>query len=51
MRANPDWAQLDHLVIGARSRGFSSAQLEYLSSCIGLAWAKGLNAGKREASW
>ena len=45
-REAPDWHQLDHLVEGARQRGFSAPQCEYLASCIGLAWAKGKNAGR-----
>jgi hypothetical protein len=36
----PVWSQLDHLVDGARARGFDEAQCEYLTSCIGIAWAK-----------
>jgi len=36
----PVWSQLDHLIAGARERGFSEAQCEYLTSCIGIAWAK-----------
>ena len=44
----PVWAQLHHLVQGARVRGFTEAQCEYLTSCIGIAWAKGAFAAERE---
>jgi hypothetical protein len=46
MQRKPDWAELEHLVEGARQRGYSEAQLEYLRSCIGLAWAKGAFAAE-----
>jgi hypothetical protein len=31
---------------GARARGFTDAQVEYLRSCVGLAWSKAYRAGK-----
>jgi len=37
----PQWEQLEHLVEAARTRGWSSEQIEYLASCVGIAWAKG----------
>lgn len=45
-RRKPDWAALEHLVEGARQRGYTELQLEYLRSCIGLAWAKGAFAAE-----
>jgi len=48
-RRRPEWSQLEHLVTGARQRGFTSAQCEYLTSCIGIAWAKGSFAAEARA--
>ena len=39
------WAELEHLVEGARRRGFGEEQLEYLRSCLGLSWAKAMSRG------
>lgn len=43
----PDWAQLDHLVRGARTHGYTEAQIEYLMSCMGITWAKACFASER----
>lgn len=32
---------------GARQRGFSEAQLEYLGGCVGITWAKAYRAGQK----
>lgn len=37
------------LVEGARQRGFSEAQIDYLRGCIGVTWAKSFRAGQLAA--
>jgi hypothetical protein len=45
-RVPPDWAELLPLVEGARQRGFTEAQVDYLRSVVGLAWAKAFRKGQ-----
>jgi hypothetical protein len=42
----PDWAQLIDMVEGARSRGFTQDQIDYLRAVVGIAWAKAHRAGE-----
>jgi methionine salvage enolase-phosphatase E1 len=34
---------------GARDRGFTQAQIDYMRSCIGIVWAKSYRAGELAA--
>lgn len=43
------WGELFDLVEGARQRGFSLEQLEYLRSAIAVAWAKAFKRGEHVA--
>lgn len=40
------WAELVHLVDGARARGWDEESLEYLRQSMGLAWAKAFRRGE-----
>lgn len=44
-----DAAATFDLFEGARARGFSAAQIEYLGGCIGITWAKAYRAGQVNA--
>jgi hypothetical protein len=45
-RVPPQWSELVDLVDGARQRGFTDAQLDYLTSVVGIAWAKAFVRGE-----
>lgn len=45
----PEWKQLDHLVVGARMRGWSEEDLGYFMSSLGIAWAKATFAAEAKA--
>lgn len=42
----PRWGELVDLVEGARKRGFTPEQLEYLRACLGVCWAKAFKRGE-----
>lgn len=48
-RVVPVWADVEELVEGARQRGWSPAQLDYLTAVIGVTWTKAYRAGQRDA--
>jgi hypothetical protein len=48
-RRAPDWKDLAHLVEAARKLGWTEQQLEFLSACIGITWAKAHHAGEMKA--
>jgi methionine salvage enolase-phosphatase E1 len=48
-RAKVDEEAIGDLYKGARDRGFTQAQVEYLRSCIGVVWAKSYRAGELAA--
>lgn len=43
----PPWHQLADLVEGARQRGWTEQQCEYLTAVIGVSYAKGFRAGQQ----
>jgi hypothetical protein len=45
----PDWAQLLDMIEGARSRGFTQDQVNYLRAVVGVCWAKAFKAGEATA--
>lgn len=45
----PEWAEVADLVQGARQRGFSEAQIEYLTAVVGVTWAKAYRRGEADA--
>jgi hypothetical protein len=47
-RVVTDWSDVGHLIDGARKRGWSEQDLEYLSACIGITWAKAYRRGQHE---
>ena len=48
-RVVPVWADVEELVEGARQRGWSEAQLDYLTAVIGVTWTKAFRRGQKEA--
>lgn len=47
-RVVPDWAEVADLVEGARQRGWTEAQVAYLTSVVGVTWAKAFRAGQKK---
>jgi hypothetical protein len=43
----PDARETFDLFAGARQRGFTEAQIEYLGGCVGITWAKAFRAGQK----
>jgi hypothetical protein len=46
----PEWKQLDHLVIGARKRGWTEEDLAFFMSSLGITWAKATFAAEAKAA-
>ena len=42
----PRWVELVQFIDGARVRGWTDAQIEYLHAAIGVVWAKAFARGK-----
>ena len=42
----PEWSQLIDLVDGARQRGYTQDQIDYLRAVVGICWAKAFKAGE-----
>lgn len=46
-RARPArWEELNHLLDGARARGWTHDQVRYLAACLGICWAKAFKRGE-----
>lgn len=48
-RVVPNWADVLELVEGARKRGWSEQQMEYLTAVVGVTWAKAYRKGEAAA--
>jgi hypothetical protein len=49
-RIVPKWSEVEELVEGARARGWSDAQIDYLTAVVGITWTKAFHAGERAAN-
>jgi hypothetical protein len=47
-RVVPDWAEVAELVEGARQRGWTQAQIDYLTAVVGVTWTKAYRRGQRD---
>lgn len=48
-RVVPRWADVEELVEGARQRGWTEAQMDYLLALVGVTWAKAFRRGEEHA--
>lgn len=46
----PAWHQLLDLVDGARHRGYTQDQIDYLRAVVGVCWTKAFRAGQLDAA-
>ena len=46
----PRWSEIVELVEGARARGWSEEQVNYLRAAIGIAWTKAFRRGELHES-
>ena len=47
-RVVPDWTEVEELVEGARQRGWTEHQIDYLRAVVGVTWTKAYRRGQRE---
>lgn len=45
-RVVPRWHEVSSLIEGARVRGWTQGQIDYLTSVVGITWAKAFRAGQ-----
>jgi len=45
-RVVPAWGDVLELVEGARKRGWTEQQVDYLTAVVGVTWAKAFNKGR-----
>jgi hypothetical protein len=48
-RVVPSWSEVLELVEGARKRGWTDEQLDYLMAVIGITWSKAFHRGEEAA--
>ncbi len=48
-RVVPAWDDVAELVEGARARGWTEAQIDYLRAVVGITWTKAFRRGERSA--
>lgn len=47
-RVVPAWAEVEELVEGARQRGWTEAQIDYLRAVVGVTWTKAYRRGQSD---